>query len=321
MLLLIALLLREIVLAYITTPIVEKIMLVQATLGGEWIFRSVIALTGILLLVIAIGLDKVEASAKRVYGWYKSFRQPEGQRDLEIHEQQREQDALDAYLEQMQQWVLDANNPLADSQRGDQRRTMARTRTLATLKRLGPNGKRDALQFLREHGLISVDKPVIRLHTADLSNANLADMDLIGTDLSEANLSGADLSRVRMCGFGGNSASWGKAIERGGGPEDLMQPLTPATLRGANLSDAVLTRALLVGCDLISANFAGADLDRADLRAADLRLARNITQGQIEQAYGSSGQQDYMADTLLPDNRKPPQAWEKLLSQQQQERG
>jgi uncharacterized protein YjbI with pentapeptide repeats len=240
--------------------------------------------------------------------------------ELEVQERRRGEDALDSYFDRMQQWVLDTDKPLADSQPGDQRRTLARTRTLAILQRLDPNGKRDVLQFLREHGLISGDTPVLRLHAADLSNANLADLALIGTNLNEVNLSGADLSCVQMCGFAGNSASWGKAIERGGGPEDLMQPLTPAKLSGANLSDAILTRTTLAGCNLIGANFAGADLDRADLRAADLREARNLTPGQIEQAYGSSGQQDYMPDTLLPDNRSAPQAWEKLLSQQQSER-
>ena len=49
-----------------------------------------------------------------------------------------------------------------------------------------------------------------------------------------------------------------------------------------------------------SVDSASADLDRADLRAADLRHARNLTQKQIEAAYGSSDQQDGVVDTLLP---------------------
>jgi len=73
---------------------------------------------------------------------------------------------------------------------------------------------------------------------------------------------------------------------------------------------------------LLGANFADAVLDGADIRGGtDLRLARNLTQEQIEQAYGSTGNQEFMPDTLLPDHLTAPEAWNKLLSQQQRERG
>jgi uncharacterized protein YjbI with pentapeptide repeats len=73
-------------------------------------------------------------------------------------------------------------------------------------------------------------------------------------------------------------------------------------------------------CSLLGADLAGADLNRADLRGTDFRWTRNLTQEQIEQAYGSSGQQEHMIDTLLPDHLHAPEAWEKLISQQMEER-
>ena len=71
----------------------------------------------------------------------------------------------------------------------------------------------------------------------------------------------------------------------------------------------------------MSADFDGADITEADLRGADLQLAKNLTQEQIESAFGYSGGQEYMPDTLLPDDLTPPDAWKKLLSLQIKERG
>jgi uncharacterized protein YjbI with pentapeptide repeats len=87
-------------------------------------------------------------------------------------------------------------------------------------------------------------------------------------------------------------------------------------LIGSNLRRAVLRGAELGGCKLRYADFAGADLDEADIRAADLRHARNLTQKQIDSAYGSHNQQGGMSDTLLPQGVKPPKLWERPLSQQ-----
>lgn len=72
---------------------------------------------------------------------------------------------------------------------------------------------------------------------------------------------------------------------------------------------------------MIGADFTGANLDRADLRGTDLRLTRNLTQDQIEQAYGSSGQQEYMPDIFLPYHLHAPETCKKLLSEQIEERG
>jgi hypothetical protein len=72
-----------------------------------------------------------------------------------------------------------------------------------------------------------------------------------------------------------------------------------------------------VGCKLRSADFADTLLDEADIRAADLRHARNLTQEQIEKAYGSRDQQGGMPNTLLPDGLEAPLLWKLPLDQQE----
>jgi hypothetical protein len=101
---------------------------------------------------------------------------------------------------------------------------------------------------------------------------------------------------------------------------DIFLPVAPSNISSADLSGAVLKQARLLGCTLILSDFAGANLDEADLRAADLQAAQNLTQKQIEQAYGSSGGQAYLRDTKLPDHLRAPETWKRLLSQQIKER-
>jgi hypothetical protein len=237
-------------------------------------------------------------------------------RELEAQRKWCTEDALEAYLDQMQKWVLDDSRPLAAAHSQDPRRGMARTRTLTILQRLDPDRKRDVVRFLHEHRLINKDQPVVRLRSADLNNANLSGMELSNSNLSGSNLSGANLTKTKLCGYHGSSASWEEALERGGGWEDALEPWAESDLSDANLTGATLVRTWLGGCDLLSADFADAKLVGADVRGADLRLARNLTQEQLETTYGSSGQQQFMPDTLLPDYLKAPELWNKLVSQQ-----
>lgn len=241
----------------------------------------------------------------------------ESERELETQEQRGDQDALERYLDRMEQWVLDEEIPLDDLPYDHPRRRMTATRTREILRRLNPKQKRDVLRFLYEHELISKEPPVVRLGGADFSGSDLTRLEVWEANLDRVNLSGADLNQASMCGFHGHSASMFAAIERGSIDwEDSMIPDRSTSFLGANLSGAVLKRVRLAGCNLINANFDGADLEEADLRGADLQLARNLTQEQIESAFGSSGGYEYMPDTILPDHLTAPEAWGKLLSQQ-----
>jgi hypothetical protein len=77
--------LREILVAYITSPIAAWIISAQATLGGEWIFRGAIALVGFLLILVAIGINKVHAAIK----WISDQRHAKDRRIEELEEQNR----------------------------------------------------------------------------------------------------------------------------------------------------------------------------------------------------------------------------------------
>lgn len=83
--------------------------------------------------------------------------------------------------------------------------------------------------------------------------------------------------------------------------------LSGAMLNGADLTHARLDNANLVAADLTdvlldNADFADAYLERAVLVGASLVNARNLTQEQVQLAYGDSS-------TLLPASLMPPQSW------------
>jgi hypothetical protein len=181
---------------------------------------------------------------------------PQRQNELGAQERQRVLDALERYLDRMQQWILDEESPLAELPDDHPGRKMAATRTREILRRLDPKQKRDTMWFLYEHGLIMKDgTPIVRLEHADFSGADLTRLELWQTNLDGVDLSGADLSGAMLCGFHEHDASWREAIGRGGRWEDSLIPDRLSSLSGANLSGAVLRRAKLAACDVVGANF------------------------------------------------------------------
>src|SRR5262245_8322029 len=106
-----------------------------------------------------------------------------------------------------------------------------------------------------------------------------------------------DLSQADLCGAALEHATLIDADLTGA---YLVQAnLSHARLRGANLAGANLSHARLVQADLKDAC-----LDQATLGGANLREARNLTQAQIDQAYGDEG-------SLLPAGLVRPAAWPK----------
>jgi hypothetical protein len=89
--------------------------------------------------------------------------------------------------------------------------------------------------------------------------------------------------------------------------------LEMADLSDADLSDARLDRANLSGADLSEAlldraDFAGAKFGGVNLSGASLLGARNLTQGQIDDALGD-------ALTVLPPHLRRPEGWGGPVSQ------
>jgi hypothetical protein len=94
-------------------------------------------------------------------------------------EQRAQDEALQAYLDQMGQMLLDKDRPLRQSAEGqsaevhNEARTLARARTLTVLTVLDGHHKRSMLRFLPEALLINKDDTVVDLSGADLSGADL----------------------------------------------------------------------------------------------------------------------------------------------------
>jgi hypothetical protein len=101
-------------------------------------------------------------------------------------ERRAQDEALQAYLDQMSQLLTDKELPLHSAQPGDSLSAVARARTLTVLGRLDGGRKSSVLQFLYESGLIKRGHNIVDLKQADLSEVKLSDADLSGANLSEA---------------------------------------------------------------------------------------------------------------------------------------
>jgi hypothetical protein len=194
-------------------------------------------------------------------------------------ERRAQDDALQSYLNQMGQLLLDKDTQLLHPEEGDDARTLARAWTLTVLPTLDGNRKRRVLQFLYEAGLIDKERPIVGLRGADLRGA-----DLRGAFLSDANLRGAFLSGAFLSGA----------------------DLRGADLREAELNGAVLNKARL-GTARVSvvlpdggaepAEPHPADLRQADLSQANLQWAQGWTYEQLDQAQSLEG-------ATMPDGRQ-----------------
>lgn len=209
------------------------------------------------------------------------------------------------YLDQMTELIL--KEKLGQSSSNEQVRSIARARTLNTLRQLDDDGERrgQLLKFLYETDLIGQCEtnqltlkstcqgiPILDLKDAKLDGMTftppvpLQGIELAGVSLANANLPNINLTRADM-----KQADLEKANLAGAILTDAQ--MENATLTGINLSDAILTRAVLPGsvlnnallvsanlqganlskATLINANLQGANLNNANLQGADLRNA------------------------------------------------
>ena len=190
------------------------------------------------------------------------------QSERQIEEQRAQDMALQAYLDQMSQLMLQGDL-LRSSEEDSEVRTLARARTQTVLGQLDSDRKASVVQFLYEASLIKEEDPVLNLSGVGLRGANLSQL-----DLSDANLSGAVLRRADLHG-----TNLSDAILRGA--ELNHADLRDATMSGADLSEANLnfanlSRAVLNNADLPHADLSGANMSGAFLRYADLRESQLI---------------------------------------------
>ncbi len=157
----------------------------------------------------------------------------------ETVEDRRREERLQTYFDRMAELLLEKD--LRESEPEDEVRSIARTRTLTTLRTLDGERKGLLLSFLWEAGLIEAHNAFIDLSEANLSGANLSMAKLFEAKLFGANLSGADLTGAHL--FAAN--------------------LSGADLKYANLSGADLKYAYLSGADLTEAKVTDEQLSQA----------------------------------------------------------
>jgi uncharacterized protein YjbI with pentapeptide repeats len=256
--------------------------------SGGMMLRGWLPIVGALLVpfVIALGiwaitwqLDKLEnqrAEAER-----------------ELAEQRAQDEALQAYLDQMSQLILDRNlleveqgNPVHEQ--GDPVHTLAQALTSTAILRLDAEHNESVTHFLINSGLAvrsEVSARLLRgstlshaeLSGAHLPNADLGDADLSGADLSNALLLNANLIVADLSGADLSNALLDNA--------DLVAHLPNADLSGASLIGADLSDANLFSADLSDANLISADLSRANLSDANLSDA-NLENANLSGADG-----------------------------------
>jgi len=239
--------------------------------------------------------------------------------ERELAEQRAQDEALQAYLGQMNTLLLEKD--LRASEEDSEVRTLARARTLTVLGGLDVTRRTSVVQFLVEASLIQAvgeKKPVISLEganlegihagtgvnlhganlrdadlsSANLANTNLSDADLSSANLIKANLSDADLRDVdlRSANLGGANLNSADLIEVNLNDADLSgTDMTVANLHAADLSFANLTSVNLSYADLSYADLSGAnvfdvDLSGADLIGADLSGAQGVTDDLLAEA-------------------------------------
>jgi uncharacterized protein YjbI with pentapeptide repeats len=252
---------------------------------GMWAIRIAVAVAIVLGVLALIG----NWFGITLWDWLKVLALPitvgvavpslnwlQRKREERLALQRSQDDALEGYLNQMSQLLIDKEHPLQRCLPHDKFTFVARSRTLTVLSKLDAERKVRVVQFLYEAGLILDDTGVFQLCRAadlnriDLSTANLRAIDLGMAVLKDAKLLYADLSQTN--------------------------------LRQVDFENANLTRANLKWSDLRGANLRSAELPDANLKWSKLSAA-DLTKADLRRCYLSEGSLEgtYLKDTNLSE--------------------
>jgi uncharacterized protein YjbI with pentapeptide repeats len=205
----------------------------------------------------------------------------------ELEQERAQETALQTYLTEIGDLILDDSSPLSEASGGDGVSRLARAKTLTVLLGLDGGRERILLQFLKEEALINTHKPIVSLSGADLSGANLSGADLCDVALNDVDLRDADLSCL---------------VEKT--PQGVFKTcvnLSGSDLSGANLRGANLSSANLSGAELIEVNLEDANLSNVDLSNADLSGALGVTQEKLLSAESLEGPAESLEGATMPD--------------------
>ena len=261
----------------------------EETKQSRWGFRGMtvrnwLELLIVPLVLVGIGLLFEMQQANRQQAMEEQQQALEERRakaERELAEQRAQDEALQAYLDQMSQLILDrklleVEQGVPVHEPGGPVHTLAQARTSTAILGSDSEHNESVTHFLITSGLSVRTKDSVRLlrgstlsHAklsgAHLPNADLGDADLIGADLSNALLLNANLIGTDLSGADLSNALLDNA--------DLVAHLPHADLSGANLIGADLSEANLFSADLSDATLIGADLSRSVLDNANLSNA------------------------------------------------
>jgi hypothetical protein len=205
----------------------------------------------------------------------------ERENDRKIAEDRVREEALQRYLDRMQELMLDKGLRSADSDK--EIRDVARVRALTILRSLDGNRKGQAVRFLYEADLMGrayeeeteIREAIIKLERANLREARLKGAELRGVDLTFTDLRSADL-------------------------------------RCADFTEAYLITTDLREADLRGAELGFANLSGANMGNANLSGATNWTHQQLAQARSLVG-------ATMPDGTKmTKERWEEFKKRYRQ---
>jgi uncharacterized protein YjbI with pentapeptide repeats len=219
----------------------------------------------IMLLIITLTFS-FQQNARQ-----NAIEEQRAQVDREIEEQRSQSAALQAYLDQMTQLMLERN--LREADQDSEVRTMARVRTLTVLASLDPARRKEVLRFLYEAQLLDRSGPVV-----ELSGADLQSVDLSGTNLSGGAfvVDTSDAAQQGVINMDVQAGDYDDSIDLSGA--DLSSAdLSQSVLMAANLSDADLSNANLTRAVMTPGLRTIADMP-SDYEAQDSFLA-NIPEG------------------------------------------
>jgi uncharacterized protein YjbI with pentapeptide repeats len=248
----------------------------EKTRQSRWGFRGM-TVRDWLPIVGALLIPVVIAAGTWGITWQQAkIEDRRAQAERELAEQRAQDEALQAYFDQMSSLLLEKD--LRNSEEGDEVRTLAKARTVTILRRLDSSRNSDVLQFLREARLVPTNRydfpeHIIALNASNLSHADLAGVNLDSFDLQGTDLSGADLTDAYL--------AWSF--------------LRNARLKGANMQgadlhgDTNLSQADLRNADLSGAILRGATLTNADLRGANLTNAEGLSEEQLAEVKSLEG--------------------------------
>src|SRR5829696_1402010 len=270
-----------------------------------------------------IGLIGV-SGAIGVVGVYLARQQR--QRDEAVAAEQAQEEALQKYLDQMSNLMVDQK---LLEQHEDSVGKVAQARTIALLLALDAKHKREPLRLVYELALINKKNPIIALTNASLDHADLSELalpdsclshaDLRATDLSGANLRGCDLSKADLRGarlinadLSGTNLADANLL-----PYDEQNParLSIHNLKDKNAipSDKELSDTKrLKSTELSNTNLEGATLSGTILGNADLQNVRGLDEEQVKQAIGNPA-------TQLPNGLQRPSNWDESIENQIEE--